>query len=81
MLKGVEKLMHKILSPIGTEIDVPETLAESGKSFSMNDLAAAKARLSAFRQRIFQRAEFEFVKGNRGHGMYLPLNRPGSRRL
>jgi phytanoyl-CoA hydroxylase len=39
----VEKLMHKILSPIGTEIEVPETLAESGKSFSMNDLAAAKA--------------------------------------
>src|ERR1700744_1101143 len=35
--------MHKILSPIGTEIEVPETLGESGKSFTMNDLEAAKA--------------------------------------
>jgi phytanoyl-CoA hydroxylase len=35
-------IMYKILSPIGTEIEIPETVEENSATFDLTDLAAAK---------------------------------------
>jgi len=35
--------MHKVTSPIGTEILVPETAEEDGPTFSVHDMAAIRA--------------------------------------
>jgi phytanoyl-CoA hydroxylase len=34
--------MHKILSPIGTEIEIPEVLSENGTAFALTELAGVK---------------------------------------